>query len=112
MLTGGQVHDIWGARGLLAIVATPGRFLGDKAYDADDIREFLAASGSEAVIPSKANRKKPRPHDPIAYKMRNIIERSFNRLKDWRGIATRYDKKAANFLAGVCLAAAVTYWIQ
>jgi putative transposase len=44
--------------------------------------------------------------------MRNIIERAFNRLKDWRGIATRYDKKAANFLAGVCLAAAVTYWMQ
>jgi transposase len=112
MLTGGQVHDIWGARGLLACVATPARFLGDKAYDADDIRDYLAADGSEAVIPSKANRKKPKPHDPIAYKMRNIIERSFNRLKDWRGIATRYDKKAANFLAGVCLASAVTYWTQ
>jgi hypothetical protein len=45
-------------------------------------------------------------------KMRNIIERSFNRLKDWRGIATRYDKKAANFLAGICLASVVTYWLQ
>jgi transposase len=45
---------------------------------------------------------------PNTYKMRNIIERSFNRLKDWRGIATRYDKKAANFLAGICLASAVT----
>jgi transposase len=112
MLTGGQVHDIWGARGLLACVATPARFLGDKAYDADDIRDYLAADGSEAVIPSKANRKEPIPHDPIAYKMRNIIERSFNRLKDWRGIATRYDKKAANFLAGVCLASAITYWLQ
>jgi transposase len=111
MLTGGQVHDIWGARGLLACVATPARFLGDKAYDADDIRDYLAAQGSEAVIPSKANRKEPKPHDPITYKMRNIIERSFNRLKDWRGIATRYDKKAANFLAGVCLASAVTYWL-
>ena len=112
MLTGGQVHDIWGARGLLARVATPTRFLGDKAYDADDIRDYLTKDGSEAVIPSKANRKQPRPHDPTAYKMRNIIERSFNRLKDWRGIATRYDKKAANFLAGLCLASAVTYWMQ
>jgi transposase len=112
MLTGGQVHDIWGARGLLSSVATPARFLGDKAYDADDIRDYLAAGGSEAVIPSKTNRKEPRPHDPVAYKMRNIIERSFNRLKDWRGIATRYDKKAVNFLAGVCLASAVTYWLQ
>jgi len=108
MLTGGQVHDIWGARGLLAGVATPARFLGDKAYDADDIRDYLAADGSEAVIPSKANRREPRPHDPSAYKMRNIIERSFCRLKDWRGIPTRYDKKATNLLAGVCLASAVT----
>jgi transposase len=112
MLTAGQVHDIWGARGLMSSVATPARFLGDKAYDTDDVRDYLAAGGSEAVIPSKANRKKPKPHDPTAYKMRNIIERSFNRLKDWRGIATRYDKKAANFLAGVCLASAVTYWLH
>jgi transposase len=44
--------------------------------------------------------------------MRNIIERSFNRLKDWRGVAARYDKKAANFLAPICLACAVTYWLQ
>ncbi len=93
MLTGGQVHDIWGGRGLLACVATLPRFLGDKAYDADDIRGYLAADGSKAVIPSKANRKEPIPHDHIAYKMRNIIERSFNRLNDWRGIATRYDKR-------------------
>jgi len=112
MLTGGHVHDIWGARGLLASVATPQHFLADKAYDADDIRDYLAADGSEAIIPPKANRREPRPHDPIAYRMRNIIERSFNRLKDWRGIATRYDKKAVNFLAGVCLASALTYWIQ
>ena len=112
MLTGGQVHDIWGARGLLGSVATPARLLGDKAYDADDIRDYLAADGGEAVIPSKRNRREPRPYDATAYKMRNIIERAFNRLKDWRGIATRYDKKAANFLAGVCLASAMTYWMQ
>ncbi len=49
---------------------------------------------------------------PSAYKMRNIIERSFNWLKDWRGIATRYDKNAANLLAGICLASAITYWLQ
>ena len=48
----------------------------------------------------------------MTYKMRNIIERAFFRLKDWRGIATRYDKKAQNFLAGVCLASAVTFWLQ
>ena len=97
---------------MLASVATPARLLGDKAYDADDIRAYLAADGGEAVIPSKSNRRELKPHDATAYKMRNIMERAFNRLKDWRGIATRYDKTAASSLAGVCLAAAVTYWMQ
>lgn len=50
--------------------------------------------------------------DPVAYRQRNIIERAFCRLKDWRAIATRYDKTARNFLAGICLAAAITYWIN
>ena len=54
----------------------------------------------------------PRPFDPIRYKSRNIIERSFNRLKDWRGIATRNDKTARNFLADICLASAVTHWVR
>jgi putative transposase len=64
------------------------------------------------VIPPKANRRKPPPFDPQAYKMRNAIERAFCRLKNWRGIATRYDKRTANFLARVCIASAVTYWLQ
>jgi putative transposase len=50
--------------------------------------------------------------DPVAYRQRNIIERAFCRLKDWRAIATRYDKTARNFLAGICLAAAITWWIR
>ena len=50
--------------------------------------------------------------DPAAYEERNIIERAFNRLNDWRAIATRDDKRASNFLAGVCLGAAVTYWMR
>ena len=112
MLSGGQVHDIWGARALLASTVTPARCIADKAYDANDIRDFLSGAHCQAVIPSRANRLHPEPFDPIAYKMRNIIERAFNRLKDWRGIATRYDKTAANFLAGVCLASAVTFWIK
>ena len=58
-----------------------------------------------------STRRNPVPFDVEAYRARNIIERAFNRLKDWRAVATRYDKTASNFLAGVCLAAAVTYWL-
>ena len=65
-----------------------------------------------AVISPMPTRRRAVAFDPTAYKARNIIERAFNRLKDWRAIATRYDKKASNFLAGVCLAAAVTYWMH
>ena len=112
LLTGGQVHDIQGLRGLLASTVAPACLIGDKAYDADDVRDELEAKGSQAVIPPKANRRTPVPFDKALYKARNIIERAFNRLKDWRAIATRYDKTASNFLAGVCLVAAVIYWLH
>ena len=110
LLTGGNVHDIIGARALLALVATPRWLIGDKAYGAADLHDFLTLQGCEAVIPPKIGCRSPRPFDPVRYRSRNIIERSFNPLKDWRGIATRYDKTARNFLAGTCLAAAITYW--
>ena len=106
------MHDIQGARALLAIASTPACLIGDQAYDANDVRDFLEIQGSQAVIPPMPQRRDPPPFDPTTYKQRNIIERSFNRLKDWRAIATRYDKKASNFLAGICLAAAVTYWMH
>ena len=63
------------------------------------------------MIPSTTSRKQPFPLDRKAYRRRNVIERMFGRLKDFRRIATRYDKLARNFLAGVCLVAALTYWI-
>lgn len=106
------MHDIQGARALLALAPTPACLIGDKAYDANDVRDFLPSQGSQAVIPPMPQRRDPPPFDPITYQARNIIERAFNRLKDWRAIATRYDKKASNFLAGVCLAAALIYWIH
>ena len=58
------------------------------------------------------NRRAIPPFDPVAYIKRNLIERAFCRLKDWRAIATRYDKTARNFLAGICLVLAVTSWIS
>jgi transposase len=111
MLTGGEVHDIVGGRSLLASVPPMERFIADQAYDADDVRDFLAAQGTEAVISPMSRRLTPPLFDPVAYRMRNLVERAFCRIKDWRGIATRYDKTARNFLAGLCLAVAVTHWL-
>lgn len=111
MLTAGQTHDIRGGRALLARVPPMRRLIADKAYDANDLRAFLAAQGTEAVIPPKKNRRVTPPFDALAYKCRNLIERAFCRLKDWRGIATRYDKTTRNFLAGLTLAVAVNHWL-
>jgi transposase len=80
--------------------------LADKGYDADAVREALNEMEVEAVIPSKSNRKQPIKFDREAYKRRNLIERMFNKLKNWRRIATRYDKTASSFLAFIMIASA------
>lgn len=83
--------------------------LADKGYDADAVRDALDEINVEAVIPSKSNRKQPRGFDREVYKRRNLIERLFNRLKNWRRIATiatRYDKNATSFLAFIMIASA------
>jgi putative transposase len=82
----------------------------DAAYDSDRLRGFLIERGTQPVIPNNPRRKHLHPFDAEAYKLRNLIERMFGRLKDWRRIATRYDKLAANFAAAVALAAIVTWW--
>ena len=84
--------------------------LADKGYDADIIREELAASEIEAVIPAKSNRRNPVPHDREKYRWRNLVERLFNKLKNWRCIATRYDKTQESYLGFVKLVA-VLHWI-
>lgn len=95
---------------LLSAAGQIERLIADKAYDTNRLRGLLAQQGIQAVIPSIARRKPLIPHDRQAYRQRNLIERMFSRLKDFRRIATRYDKLARNFLAGVLLAAAVTWW--
>jgi transposase len=106
MLTPGQDHDLTCAEPLLEN-ADPRAVLGDKAYDADPLLDALARREITAVIPPKANRKVQRPCDYTLYCERNLIVRFFNKLKHFRAIATRYDKLARNFLAGVQLAAAM-----
>ena len=84
--------------------------IGDKAFDADQrVIEPLAAAGKVAVIPPKANRRTTREYDRYLFKARHLIENFFARLKQFRAIATRYDKTRRNFLAAIHLAAAVIW---
>jgi putative transposase len=104
MLTPGQAHDLACAEPLIANV-DPDALIGDKAYDADPFIDTLTERDITAVIPPKTNRKIQRVCDFVLYCERNLVERFFNQLKHFRAIATRYDKLARNFLAGVQLAA-------
>ena len=83
----------------------------DAAYDRDAFRQLLLARGTLPVIPNNPTRTRRHPFDPLAYRLRNLIERAFCRLKDWRRIATRYDKLAVNYAAAVSIAILVTWWI-
>ena len=90
---------------------TPARCLADTAYDSDALRALLWRRGCQPVIPNNPTRKRKHPFDPVAYRQRNVIERPFCRLKDWRRGATRYDKLAQNYRAPVILAAILLYWL-
>ena len=108
-LTGGQAHDLVGADHLLPSMQAD-TLIADKAFDADErVLDPLAAAGKTAVIPPKANRRLPRDYDRDLYKARHLIENFFAKLKQFRAIATRYDKTARNFLAAVHLAAAAIW---
>lgn len=109
MLTPGQAHDLNGADGLLPDLEADA-LLADKAYDADErVLDLLQKAGKTAIIPPKRNRKEQRDYDKELYKARHLIENFFCKLKQYRAIATRYDKTACNFLAAVYLAAAVVW---
>ncbi|MCK1503332.1 IS5 family transposase [Bradyrhizobium sp. 188] len=111
-LTPGQNADISAAPDVLALAPPMSALLGDKGYDGDDFRSEIVRRGAKPVIPNKSNRVVIHPFNERAYKGRNGIERCFCRLKDFRRIATRYDKLARNFLAAVHLAALVAYWLN
>ena len=93
---------------LLSAVASPRRLIADKAYDAESLRDWLKAHRIRAVIPSTATRTVPYALDRSAYRRRNLIERLFGRLKNWRRVATRYDRLARNYIAGLALVAVAT----
>ncbi len=108
ILAAGQRHDNLAAKALIDGFQAEA-VLADKAYDNNDIRQALAEAGAEAVIPSTRSRKTPIPHDKIAYKQRNLIERCFNKLKHFRRFATRYDRRAVHYLAFIHIAAAMLW---
>lgn len=91
---------------------TPRRLLADRAYDAKKLRNWLTERGCEPVIPPNPTRKDHRPYDREAYKLRNLVERAFCRLLDYRRVATRYDKRPDTFLSAVLIAATVIWWIK
>ncbi|MBN4054352.1 IS5 family transposase [Nitrospira defluvii] len=98
ILTGGERHDCTQA---LAVIEglKPEAVLADKGYDADYIVQAVEEMGAIAVIPPKSNRKSPRTYDRELYKERNLVERMFGKLKQFRRVATRYDKTALSFMS-------------
>ena len=112
LLTAGQVSDYQGAR-LLAEALPPARtLLADRGYDADWFRSMLQDKGISPCIPPRKNRKRPVEYDKTLYKQRHKVENMFGKLKDWRRIATRYDRCAHTFFSAVCIAAAVIFYLN
>lgn len=106
------MNDIMVARALVERAGPIPGLIADRGYDANHLRRFLAERHAIAVIPSTASRTRVIPHDVDMYRERNKIERMWCRIKDWRRIATRYDKLAANYLSGAYIAAALSYWVN
>ena len=106
VLLPGQRHDTIGVPPLIEGVAF-GALLGDKAFDMDWLRADLDARGAAAVIPPKANRKTQFNLDRDMYRWRHLIENTFAKLKEFRAVATRYDKTDTSYAASIHLAAAV-----
>jgi len=105
ILTAGQVADVTQGAALIEAIPT-GAVIADKGYDSDALVNIIEATGAEAIIPPRSNRNTQRKVDWHRYKARNLVERFFNRLKQFRRIATRYDKLANRFNAFLHLACA------
>ena len=110
-LSAGQTSDYIGARVLLSSIPQAGALLADRGYDADWFRNALNARKISPCIPSRMGRKIHIPHDADLYRQRHKIENMFARLKDWRRVATRYDRCPILFLSACALAATVIYWL-
>ena len=110
-MTAGQVSDYTGARALVSSLPAAEWLLGDRGYDADWFREDHENMGITPCIPGRKSRDKVIKYDKRRYKRRNRIEIMFGRLKDWRRVATRYDRCPKVFLSAIALAATVIFWL-
>ncbi|QFU07198.1 Transposase DDE domain protein [Palleronia sp. THAF1] len=110
-MTAGQASDYTGARALLSSLPDADWLLGDRGYDADWFREDLINKKIKPCILGRKSRDTPVKYDKRRYRKRNRIEIMFGRLKDWRRVATRYDRSPTVFLSAIALAAAVIFWL-
>lgn len=110
-LSPGQMSDAKGALALLSDLPPASQLIADRGYDADWFREALEDRGIAACIPARRGRKNPAEHDATLYRQRHRVENLFARLKDWRRIATRYDRCGELFLSAICIALTVIYWL-
>ena len=112
MLTEGQMSDHTGAKILYPALPPAKTLIADKAYDSDTFRDALAAKNIEPCIPPKSNRIVQLRYDKGLYKLRHRIENMFGKLKDWRRIATRYDRCAHTFFSAICIAAIFIFYLN
>lgn len=110
-LTPGNVSDVRAAELLTGELRGAKHLIADKGYDANAFRKVLRENGTRPVIPGRSNRKRKISYDTARYRERHLVENAFCRLKDFRRIATRYDKLGRNFLAAIAIAIMVTFWV-
>ncbi len=111
LLSEGQMSDHKGARLVLDALPPARSLIADRGYDSAWFRDALAAKGIAPCIPSSRSRKRPYPYDKALYRQRHKVENLFAKLKDWRRIATRYDRCAHTFFSAICIAATVIFWL-
>ena len=113
-LTAGQVSDHTGAKILYPALpeGCGTTLIGDKGYDSDAYRAAFQAKGITPCIPPRKRREKPADYCKTQSKQRHKVENMFGRLKDWRRVATRYDRRADIFMAAITIAAIVIWWLQ
>lgn len=113
-LTAGQTSDHIGAKVLYPALPdeTKATMIADKGYDSDEYRAALKAKGMTVCIPPRKGRNAPASYCKTQYKQRHKVENMFGKLKDWRRIATRYDRRADVFMAAITIAAIVIWWLQ
>ena len=112
LLSEGQMSDYQGARLLIDDLPPARHLLADRGYDADWFRAALHNKGIKPCIPPRKNRKTQIEYDKLLYKQRHKVENMFGKLKDWRRIATRYDRCAHTFFSAICIAAIVIFYLD